>query len=69
MGLPADERFEVAGEDMERHMSISYEQPERLREAAPAPVAGPLFSRAESFGPSTPFDAPGGVPYLSVTYF
>lgn len=40
----ADERFDIAGEDVERHLSMSFDEPERLREAPTRSERGPLFT-------------------------
>ena len=48
----AEERFEVSGDELERHLSLSLEEPEQLRRAVPSAAQGPLFGP----GDSTPGD-------------
>eukprot|EP00884_Botryococcus_braunii_P021674 jgi/Botrbrau1/8190/Bobra.357_2s0033.1 len=49
-----DERFDIAGEDVERHLSMSFDRPERLRDAPIRTEPLPLYSSAADPDLATP---------------
>ena len=46
----AEERFEASGDEMERHMSLSLDEPELLRREMPAAADAPGFAGDETPG-------------------